>query len=205
MDPPVIASMAYLPFLIIFLTLLMSLVCVRWHLVRQTKACIFKQKDPATYRTAIVFGAGVNRELFPTKALSDRLDKTIQLVKEGQFDRILLSGGRTKTSSECAIMQAYLVNHTISPQLLLLDEEGFSTFDTLLRAKNVFHIQQAALITQRFHLPRAIGIAKMLKMDVVGISADLQRYKLSSRIWWSVREALAWIWSVIKVKTRSGI
>jgi vancomycin permeability regulator SanA len=186
--------------MIVFFGLLLE----RVRLTLRTRSSIRKVKDPSSYRTAIVFGAGLNKSLTPTKALRDRLDKTIQLADQGQFDRILLSGGQAKETTESVAMRDYLACQGISSELLLIDEEGISTYDTLKRAKTVFHIQQATLISQPFHLPRAIGIAQMLGMDVIGIAADTRKFKISSILWWHFRELFAWIWSLIKVRLYSG-
>jgi len=192
------------PFLILAFLLFLFLVGCRINLVRQTKPFIIKQKKKTTYRKAIVFGAGLNRNLLPTKVLRDRLDKTIQLVQAGQLDRILLSGGKAKKISEPKAMYSYLVERGINPNLLILDEEGISTFDTLKRAKQYFQLNQLLLITQKFHLPRAIGIAQQLDMDVIGIAADTKSFKINSIVWWYFRELFAWIWSLIKIRTRMG-
>ncbi len=194
----------YLMIALFFLSLLFILVGFRIRLVYQTNPYIVKQKDKKTYRTAIVFGAGINRKHLPTKVLRDRLDKTTQLIQAGQLDHILLSGGKTKTSSEASIMRTYLVEYGVPLDILILDENGISTFDTLKRAKQNFQIQQALLITQKFHLPRAVAIAQSLGMDVIGIAADTKKFKITSIIWWNCRELFAWVWSFIKIKTRMG-
>lgn len=189
-------------FLPIFLILLLTMIHVR--LVHRTEPFILKQKEKPSYRTAIVFGAGINRVLSPTKVLLDRLDKTVQLAQQDHFDQILLSGGKARDTSESAIMQSYLIQHGAPAELLLMDEGGISTFDTLKRAISTFNIHQAVLITQRFHLPRAIALAQTLGMDVIGIAADTRKFKFTSRVWWYFRELFAWVWSLIKVKIHSG-
>lgn len=191
-------------FLTLAILFFLLLIGYRIKLVHQTNPYIVMQKEKTTYRTAIVFGAGLNRNHLPTKVLRDRLDKTIQLVTEGQIDRILLSGGKTKTTSEPASMRTYLVEHGVSPDILILDEEGISTFDTLKRSKQNFQLNQVLLITQKFHLPRAIGIARQLGIDMLGIAADTKRFKITSILWWNFRELFAWIWSLIKIRTRMG-
>ncbi len=142
--------------------------------------------------------------LLPTKVLIDRLDKTIQLAQQDHFDCILLSGGKTRVVSESSVMQSYLIQHAIPSDLLLIDEDGVSTLATLKRAISEFNIHQAVLITQKFHLPRTIALAQTLEMDIIGIAADTRKFKITSQVWWYIRELFAWVWSLIKVRIHSG-
>ena len=190
--------------LLIFLILFISLFVLRYQLLTQTASWIKETKPLIAYRTAIVFGAGINPNLQPTKVLRDRLDKTIQLVEQDQLDRILLSGGKIHKTSESMIMYNYLIEHGIPAEILVLDEQGNSTYDTLLRAKNTFDIQQAVLITQKFHLPRALAIAQELEMDVIGIAADTKTFRPDSLLWWNFRELFAWGWTLVKLKLNLG-
>lgn len=191
--------------LLIFLILFISLFVLRYQLLTQTASWIKETKPPAAYRTAIVFGAGINPNLQPTKVLRDRLDKTIQLVEQDQLDRILLSGGKIHKTSESTIMYNYLIEHGIPAEMLVRDEKGNSTYDTLLRAKNTFDIQQAVLITQKFHLPRALAIAQELEMDVIGIAADTKTFRTDSLLWWNFRELFAWVWTLVKLRLNLGM
>ena len=191
--------------LLIFLILFISLFVLRYQLLTQTASWIKETKPPAAYRTAIVFGAGINPNLQPTKVLRDRLDKTIQLVEQDQLDRILLSGGKIHKTSESTIMYNYLIERGIPAEMLVRDEQGNSTYDTLLRAKNTFDIQQAVLITQKFHLPRALAIAQELEMDVIGIAADTKTFRPDSLLWWNFRELFAWVWTLVKLKLNLGM
>ena len=185
----------------IAVVLLLLAVVLRIQLIQRTSPLIVLEKDPSTYRTAIVFGAGINRDLQPTKVLKDRLDKTFELYQQGQLDQIMLSGGEARTSNESFIMRDYLVNKGIPSVILFTDEGGVSTYDTLLRAQSEFGIQEAVLITQRFHLPRALASAEMLGMDVIGIAADTQKYRINSLFWWNFRELFAWVWTLIKTSS----
>jgi SanA protein len=102
-------------------------------------------------------------------------------------------------------MHAYLIQHGIPSEMLIIDEEGISTFETLKRARTLFQIEQAVLITQEFHLPRAIALAQKLKMNVIGIPADTKKFRFSSLAWWHIREIFAWVWSLVKVNHHSGM
>ncbi len=185
-------------FISLTVILIFILIASRIHLVHRTAPLIVTENDTSPYRTAIVFGAGINRNLQPTKVLKDRLDTTLELYKNGYLGQILLSGGESRTSNESIIMRDYLINKGIPATLLIIDEGGVSTYDTLMRAQSRYGIQKAVLITQRFHLPRALASAQMLGMDVVGVAADIQQYRINSQIWWNFRELFAWMWTIIK-------
>lgn len=186
-----------LPLAVLIVIILLGM---RIHLIQRTSPLIVHVAD-VPYRTAIVFGAGISRNQQPTKVLQDRLDKTIELYVNGRIDTILVSGGEAHTGSESIIMRDYLLNRGISPELLSVDEGGVSTYDTLARAQAHYDIQEAVLITQRFHLPRALASAQMLGMDVVGVAADIQQYRIDSQIWWNFRELFAWAWTLIKTSS----
>jgi len=141
-------------------------------------------------RVAIVFGASVlgNRSLSPV--LADRVDKAIDLYRSRKVDRILVSGdNRHPTYNEPKAMRDYLVGRGVPTKDILVDSSGRSTYETCLRARQVFGLDQAVLVSQGFHLPRALFIANELGISSVGVAGDLQ---LASRLGYqSIREIVA--------------
>lgn len=126
-------------------------------------------------RVAIVFGASVygNGDLSPI--LEDRVDTAIELYRARKVDRILVSGDNRHASyNEPKAMQEYLVTHAVAPQDVIVDYAGRSTYETCLRAKDVFGLQRAVLVSQGYHLPRALYIANNLGLDAVGMAGDLR-------------------------------
>jgi SanA protein len=126
-------------------------------------------------RVAIVFGASVygNRELSPV--LEDRVDTAIELYRARKVDRILVSGdGRHPSYNEPKAMQEYLISHAVAPRDVIVDGWGRSTYETCLRAKEVFGLKKAVLVSQGFHLPRALYIANELGLDAMGMAGDLR-------------------------------
>jgi SanA protein len=126
-------------------------------------------------RVAIVFGASVygNRELSPV--LEDRVDTAIELYRARKVDRILVSGdGRHPSYNEPKAMQEYLISHAVAPRDVIVDGGGRSTYETCLRAKEVFGLKKAVLVSQGFHLPRALYIANELGLDAIGMAGDLR-------------------------------
>ena len=126
-------------------------------------------------RVAIVFGASVygNGDLSPI--LEDRVDTAIELYRARKVDRILVSGDNRHVSyNEPKAMQEYLVTHAVAPQDVVVDYAGRSTYETCMRAKDVFGLQRAVLVSQGYHLPRALYIANSLGLDSVGMAGDLR-------------------------------
>lgn len=126
-------------------------------------------------RVAIVFGASIysNGDLSPV--LEDRVDTAIELYRARKVDRILVSGdNRHPSYNEPKAMQEYLISHAVAPRDVVVDNGGRSTYETCLRARDVFGLKRAVLVSQGFHLPRALYIANQLGLDAVGMAGDLR-------------------------------
>jgi SanA protein len=126
-------------------------------------------------RVAIVFGASVysNGDLSPV--LEDRVDTAIELYRARKVDRILVSGdNRHPSYNEPKAMQEYLISHAVATRDVIVDYGGRSTYETCLRAREVFGLKRAVLVSQGFHLPRALYIANRLRLDSVGMAGDLR-------------------------------
>jgi SanA protein len=126
-------------------------------------------------RVAIVFGASVlgNRQLSPV--LADRVETAIQLYRARKVDQILVSGdNRHPNYNEPRAMQEYLIARSIPGRDILLDPSGRSTFETCLRARTVYGLTRAVLVTQQFHLPRALYIANQLGVEAIGMAGTLR-------------------------------
>jgi len=122
---------------------------------------------------AIVFGAGLASKGKPSPMLAERLETAMKLYRSGKVERILLSGANlTKSHDETRAMGRYALAKGVPREIILRDDAGFSTYDSCYRAKAVFGITRATLVTQRFHLPRALFIANSLGLDAVGVAAD---------------------------------
>jgi SanA protein len=125
---------------------------------------------------AIVFGAGIKNGQ-PSAYLRDRLDAGIQLYKEGKVQRLLLSGDNGRVEyDELEVMKNYCKDHAVDTNHIFVDYAGFDTYSTLVRAQKVFQVNNAVLVSQRYHLNRALYIAKQLGMHAVGFEADKQTY-----------------------------
>ena len=147
-------------------------------------------------KTAIVFGAAVFSGDRLSTVLRDRMDTAIQLYRQGSFGQLLVSGeGDSGRYNEPAAMMAYAVRHGIPEEDILMDVGGRRTYDTCYRARYLLDVQEAILVTQQFHLPRALFLCGYLDIDVVGVSADQRPYRGAR--WYEVRETAATVVALV--------
>lgn len=124
----------------------------------------------------LVLGAGV-RNGQPTPMLSDRLQESVFLYKMNASDRILMSGDHgQKNYDEVNAMKKFAISKGIPTSHIFMDHAGFSTYESLYRAKEIFQADKIIIVTQEYHLYRALYIANELGIDAVGVSANKQDY-----------------------------
>jgi SanA protein len=134
------------------------------------------QTAPAA-KVAIVLGARVYTDGTPSPMLADRLATGVELYKLGKVDKLLLSGDHgTTTYDEVNVMLQYCLDRGVPDEDVFTDHAGFDTYDTMYRARDVFKVTDALVVTQDFHLPRAVYIARTLDLDATGVVADIQPY-----------------------------
>lgn len=140
--------------------------------------------------TGIIFGAGLRKNGTPTRILADRLDAGAELYRLGKVKRLLLSGdNRQQNHDEPEAMKRYLLSKGVPAGDIFLDYAGFDTYSTVYRAKVVFQVKDAILISQKYHLDRALYLGKHMDMDVVGYASDKRTYRKA--IYYSGREILS--------------
>jgi SanA protein len=149
---------------------------------------------------AIVFGAGLTRDGYPTTVLRDRVETAARLYFTGKVQKILMSGDNRSTDyNETGAMRAYALSLGVPDQVIVLDYAGRRTYDTCYRAKVIFGVQEALLVTQSFHLPRALYLCNALGVRADGVSADLHPYRRGIQLTWNLRElpaSLTALWDV---------
>ena len=134
--------------------------------------------DAPSAKVAIVLGAKVDTKGVPSPMLADRLDTAIRLYKEGKVTRLLMSGDHgTATYDEVNAMLNYATSRGVPSKDVFTDHAGFDTYDTMYRARDVFKVTKALVVTQRFHLARAVYTARGLGLDATGVPADIQSYR----------------------------
>lgn len=146
-------------------------------------------KIPACY-TALVLGASVYASGEPSQILADRLEKAYELYKNGRVKRFLLSGDHgTRAYNEVKGMKTYLNKKGVPDVVIFTDHAGFDTYNTMVRAKKVFEVDSLIIVTQTFHLRRAIYIARSQGLTAYGCSSDMHSYP--SITYLQMRESLA--------------
>lgn len=152
----------------------------------------YRVDDAPARRVAIVFGAGLWRDGSPTPILRDRVAAAADLYFKGKVEKLLLSGdNRFADYNEPAAMREYALSLGVPADAMVLDYAGRRTYDTCYRAKAIFAVTEAILVTQKFHLPRAIYLCNHLGVNGVGVEADRRVYRRASMVYWNVRELLA--------------
>lgn len=145
-------------------------------------------------RVAIVFGAGLRRDGSPTTVLKDRVETAARLYQEGKVDMILMSGdNRVVDYNEPEGMRQHARSLGVPEEAMTLDYAGQRTYDTCYRAREIFGVESAILVTQDFHLARAIFTCNALGVDAVGVKANDYYYLKRSRVFWNIREQFATI------------
>lgn len=127
----------------------------------------------------IVLGAGVKEDGSPCQMLEDRLKTAIAVYnKLDKKCKILLSGDHGQDNyNEVKTMKKYILdNLSISESDIFMDHAGFSTYDTMYRAKDIFEVNKAIVITNGYHLPRALYLAQKKNIEALGVASDLREY-----------------------------
>ncbi|WP_163407862.1 SanA/YdcF family protein [Flavobacterium ajazii] len=156
---------------------LILIVAVNYYVKSSTKTKIYYsvKKFPKN-DVGIIFGAGI-RNNQPSKYLKDRLDAGILLYKMKRINKILLSGDNGRDEyDELTVMKNYCYNHGVDTSKIFIDYAGFDTYSTMYRAKHIFKIKRATLISQKYHLNRAIYIGNKLGVKSIGFSANNGEY-----------------------------
>ena len=160
--------------------------------VNITKNSIISMEEAAELSDvdcAVILGAGV-REGKPTPMLRDRLLVGIDLYKSGAVKKLIMSGDHGSTDyDEVNIMKSFAVDRGVPDEDIFMDHAGFSTYETIYRAREIFEADNVIIVSQKYHLYRALYIAEKLGIKSVGVSADLDTYRGQTKR--DLREILA--------------
>ena len=138
----------------------------------------------------LVLGCGIHDDGSPSDMLHDRLRRSVELYEAGAAPKLLMSGdhGR-KGYDEVDAMKSFAVEAGIPSENVFMDHAGFSTYETMVRAKEIFQAQKIIIVTQEYHLYRAMYIGQRLGMEVYGVSSNYRRYRNQKAM--DTREVLA--------------
>ena len=143
----------------------------------KTDSVIFTElRDVPRTNVAIIFGAGINGNQ-PSRYLKDRLDAGISLYKNHKVDKILLSGDNGRDEyDELSVMKLYCQKNGIDTTKIYIDYAGFDSYSTMYRAKYIFNVDTAILVSQKYHLNRCVYLGDKLGIKSFGYSADRGAY-----------------------------
>jgi SanA protein len=174
------------------ISLILTLIGWRVWLYWSNKPLLYTYpQEVPPHKIALVFGAGI-RNGRPTPALADRVEAAAELYHAGKVSKLLMSGdNRFVSYNEPAAMKAYAQELNVPPEDIVLDYAGRRTYDSCYRARVIFGVQEAVLVTQGFHQPRAVYLCHHLGIESVGYVADNRYYSRWTRLQWTIRETLA--------------
>ncbi len=146
--------------------------------IRTRKRILMSAEDTEQpYDYILVLGCAVHGDGTPSPMLKDRVEKGIELYQAGMSERLLMSGDHANDSyNEVQVMKNIAVGAGVPEEAVVLDHAGFSTYESVARAKNVFGAKRILIVTQEYHLYRALYIAQEIGLDADGACADGQDY-----------------------------
>ncbi len=157
--------------------------------LRAKKYVVTDETVSKDYDCILILGCGVRGDS-PSLMLSDRLNKGIELYKKGVSKKILMSGDHGKEHyDEVNVMKQVAVDNGVASEDVFMDHAGFSTYESMYRAKEVFEAKKILIVTQDYHLYRAIYSARALGLEAEGMAAQTVRY--AGQTYRDVREVLS--------------
>ncbi|MBA1334986.1 MAG: SanA protein [Firmicutes bacterium] len=158
---------------------LVSVLIINAHVKSSVKDKIIAVDEAASLDAdcILILGAGVWGDGRPSHMLEDRLLQGIELYKKGASGRLLMSGdhGR-KEYDEVNTMKQFTIDRGIVSEHVFMDHAGFSTYESLYRARDIFEAHKIIIVTQKYHLYRALYIAEKLGLEAYGVASDLRQY-----------------------------
>lgn len=138
----------------------------------------------------LVLGCGLRRDGFPSQMLRDRLDIGIAAYEKGVSNKLLMSGDHgSEEYDEVNAMKAYAISKGVPSEDIFMDHAGFSTYESMYRAREIFGLNSVVVVTQNYHLYRALYDAEAMGIEAWGIHSNLRSY--ARQRWFSLREAAA--------------
>ena len=158
-----------------------------------TKNQILSSEEAAKLKEVdciLVLGCGVKADGTPSDMLRDRLLRAMEVYELGGSAKLLMSGDHGRENyDEVAVMKSFAVDAGVPSEDVFMDHAGFSTYESMYRAKEIFQVKKVIIITQEYHLYRAIYIAQQLGMEAYGVAADYRAYYGQTKR--DIREVLA--------------
>lgn len=182
----------FLYIIIILSIVAILLLVINVYVVLSTKDMIITEeqaKEKDELDCILILGAGIWGDK-PSPMLEDRLNQGIELYNNGVASKIIMSGDHgSKEHDEVNIMKDYAIEKGVPSEDIFMDHAGFSSYDSMYRAKAIFEADNIIVVTQKYHLYRALYIAKQLDIEAYGIASNPRKY--SGQSIREIREILA--------------
>ena len=182
---------------------LLTILCINSYICSTTAKQIQSPENSAAFNVdcIIVLGCQVKPDGTPSHMLSDRLDRAIELYNLGAAPKIIMSGDHGQTDyDEVNTMKQYAIAAGVPSEDIFMDHAGFSTYETIYRAKEIFGVSTAIIVTQQYHLYRALYLAKAFDINAYGVSSDYRIYSGQAKR--EIREVFArckdFVYAIIK-------
>ena len=164
---------------ILLLAIVAAVALLNGIVVWTTAGQIVSEAEAETFDAdcALVLGAGLKKNGEPGNTLTDRLETAIALYESGAAKKLVMSGDHGRQGyDEANLMKQYAVERGVPSSDVFMDHAGFSTYESVYRAEAIFLARRVIIVTQAYHLPRALFIANGLGLDAVGVAADRRAY-----------------------------
>lgn len=164
---------------IILIILVIMIISINVYVKKTTQKQIIKKEDSSKLKDIdciIILGAGIWGDK-PSPMLEDRLLEGISLYKDKVAPKIIMSGDHSKKDyDEVNLMKNYAIEKGVPSEDIFMDHAGFSSYESIYRAKEIFGVKKMIIVTQKYHLYRAIYIANKLGIEAYGVGADPRKY-----------------------------
>ncbi len=165
--------------IMLILIFVVSVLAINFFVKIVTKNRILKKEEYSKLENIdciIVLGAGIWGDK-PSPMLEDRLKEAISLYNQNVSSKIIMSGDHGKEDyDEVNIMKEYAIEQGVASEDIFMDHAGFSTYESMYRAKEVFEANKIVIVTQKYHLYRALYIAKQLGIEAYGVNSNPRKY-----------------------------
>jgi SanA protein len=179
--------------------------CINGGMVLSTRKFIYRDVESLPSKTAVLVLGSQIRQGRPSPVLRDRIDAGILVVESGKGRKLLLSGDHGRTNyDEVNVMRRYAMDSSpIREEDIFMDHAGFNTYDSMYRARDVFEVKDLVIVTQEFHINRAVYIARALGLDAVGFAVNQDRFGKRGLRLWKSREYLARVKAFFAVQVKA--
>lgn len=176
MDYTVVVRVLYKIILWGIATMVWCIFATNVFIYAETKSYIYDSVSAVPVaETALVLGAAVLDDGSLSPIFKDRVDTAVSLYVAKKVSKILVSGDNSSLDyNEVNPVKVYLINKGVPGEDIFLDHAGFDTYSSMFRARDIFSVSSVLIVTQSFHLPRSVFIARQLGIDANGVSADVE-------------------------------